>query len=444
MQVSSMEQEVAEKLALVQQLQQQQQALLHKQAALENSLGAQQALADQLEALRLSVAPPQAARQAVCADAAELEQVTAAVLLGRQGNAQHLGAAAAVKAGEVAPGQQQQQSEAFDVLRRYKQYVLEAAAALAAGDTTATAADSPAGTSTQQQQQQQQQQAADGFPAFPFNLIEALSLWKVSQTVGVPDLDADSAAGSSNTAAAAAAGGGDDVADVTSGSSSTGSTAVAGASAAAAAGNRSEDDIRSGTVNLTSFLHDVVPLTKWVQVAQQLSVQPWQRQQLQAAWQLYTASIEKLNLERQQLVQQLQEKLEDGSIITAGAAGIYTAAAQRGIAGIGLTGAAARIRQSSSSQGAGSSSSGVGCICSPLSGSDLLGYLDLANAVEWNLVRGRAMVMLFGWAMLCVLGRDQIGRLCVASWPHFPLMRAVAAVLVAGTDLQQGAPADGV
>jgi hypothetical protein len=49
------------------------------------------------------------------------------------------------------------------------------------------------------------------------------------------------------------------------------------------------------------------------------------------------------------------------------------------------------------------------------------------------------MVMLFGWAMLCVLGREQIARLCVASWPHFPLMRAVAGVLVAGTDQEQDA-----
>jgi hypothetical protein len=57
--------------------------------------------------------------------------------------------------------------------------------------------------------------------------------------------------------------------------------------------------------------------------------------------------------------------------------------------------------------------------------------------VEWNLVRGRAMVMLFGWAMMCVLGRQQVGALCVASWPHLPLVRAVADVLVAGADQQQ-------
>jgi hypothetical protein len=45
--------------------------------------------------------------------------------------------------------------------------------------------------------------------------------------------------------------------------------------------------------------------------------------------------------------------------------------------------------------------------------------------------------MLFGWAMMCVLGRQQVGALCVASWPHLPLVRAVADVLVAGADLQQ-------
>jgi hypothetical protein len=408
-----MEQEVAEKLALVQQLQAQQQALLHKQAALGNSLGAQQALTAQLEALRVSVGPPQAARQAVYADAAEVEQLTAAVLLGREGckttnppDAEAQGAAAA-NAGEAAGGQQQQQPEASDVLRRYKQYVVEASASLAAA----------AAPSKFQQQQQQQQEgstaAADSFPAFPFNLVEALSLWKISQSVGVPDIDdaAELAAcGSSNSAG----------------------------SSAAAAGSEAETSIKAGTVNLQSFLHDVVPLLKWVQVAQQLSVQPWQREQLKAAWQLYTSAIQKLNLERQQLVQQLQEKLEDGS--TAAAAAAAGGQRTRTAAAAGLTGAAARIRPSpQGAVGAQNSSSGAGCICSPLSGSDLQGYLDLANAVEWNLVRGRAMVMLFGWAMLCVLGREQIARLCVASWPHFPLMRAVAGVLVAGTDQEQDA-----
>jgi hypothetical protein len=47
------------------------------------------------------------------------------------------------------------------------------------------------------------------------------------------------------------------------------------------------------------------------------------------------------------------------------------------------------------------------------------------------------MVMLFGWDMMCVLGRQQVGVLCVASWPHCPLVRAVAGMLLAGADQQQ-------
>ncbi|KAF8055476.1 hypothetical protein HT031_006735 [Scenedesmus sp. PABB004] len=60
-----------------------------------------------------------------------------------------------------------------------------------------------------------------------------------------------------------------------------------------------------------------------------------------------------------------------------------------------------------------------------LSGQALAEYAALADAVEWNLVRGRAMVVLHGWSMLCVLGAEQVGRICVAAWPHFPFVRAV-------------------
>jgi hypothetical protein len=430
-QVSSMEQEVADKLALLQQLQAQQQALLHKQAALQNSLGAQAALSGQLEALRVSVGPAHSAKHPVSGEAAGFEQV--------------LAVRATARAADQQQERQQQLLEASALLQRYKQYIFEAAARLSAdssgGCTCAAAGDASAGDAGandgaaagpasvhhahdddhhhhhHQQQQQQQQDGrvadADSFPRFPFNLVEVLSLWKVSQLLGLPNIDVAGGSSSAESGSGAAAAG-------------------------AGAGTESDVSLNAGMVNLETFEHDVVPMSKWVHVAQQLHVQPQQREQLNAAWQLFTAAIDKLNMQRQQLVKQLQGKLQDSS--TTAAAAIAAAvgapaadAAQQYTAT--LAGAAARIGPSALVSS--SSSSGAACVCSPLSGSDLQGYADLADAVEWNLVRGRAMVMLYGWAMMCVLGRQQVGALCVASWPHFPLVRAVAGVLVAGADQQQ-------
>jgi activator of HSP90 ATPase len=432
-QVSSMEQEVADKLALLQQLQAQQQALLHKQAALQNSLGAQAALSAQLEALRVSVGPSHAAQQPLCGAAA-----AAAALHGDSAQLQ-----AAAKAGDQQQRRQQQLLEASAVLQRYKQYILAAAARLSA-DSSASPTGTAAGNAfagrdraaagpladvhhqhhyhqQQQQQRRQQQQQQDGavvdadsFPCFPFNLVDALSLWKISQSAGVPDTAAD-AAGSS--------------------SAESGSSAAPPAGAGADAGSESDVSMQAGMVNLETLEHDVVPMSKWVHVAQQLDVQPQQRQQLKAAWQLFTAAVDKLNMQRKQLVKQLQRKLEDNST-TAAADGAQAADSEQQYAAT-LAGPAARIRPSAQVSSSSSSSNAAGCACSPLSGSDLQGYPDLADAVEWNLVRGRAMVMLFGWAMMCVLRRRQVGALCVASWPHFPLVRAVAGVLVAGADQQQ-------
>ncbi|WIA38699.1 hypothetical protein OEZ86_002001 [Tetradesmus obliquus] len=55
---------------------------------------------------------------------------------------------------------------------------------------------------------------------------------------------------------------------------------------------------------------------------------------------------------------------------------------------------------------------------------DLADYEALADAVERNLMRGRAIIMAFGWRML-MMDNEQTARLCVASWPYWPLMRAL-------------------
>jgi hypothetical protein len=61
-------------------------------------------------------------------------------------------------------------------------------------------------------------------------------------------------------------------------------------------------------------------------------------------------------------------------------------------------------------------------------------YLDLLDAVDRNLLRGRAVVMMFGWSMLCMLSAEQIGLICVHSWPFFPLIRAIVGYMLGKED----------
>jgi hypothetical protein len=57
-------------------------------------------------------------------------------------------------------------------------------------------------------------------------------------------------------------------------------------------------------------------------------------------------------------------------------------------------------------------------------------YEQLADAVERNLLQGRTVVNIFGWAMWQVFNDEQMGRLSVKSWPYWPLARAIAACLL--------------
>eukprot|EP00775_Hariotina_reticulata_P007758 gene7758-7957_t len=57
-------------------------------------------------------------------------------------------------------------------------------------------------------------------------------------------------------------------------------------------------------------------------------------------------------------------------------------------------------------------------------------YGQLADAVERNLLQGRAVVSMFGWALWQVFNDEQMGRLSVRSWPYWPLARAIVACLL--------------
>jgi hypothetical protein len=61
---------------------------------------------------------------------------------------------------------------------------------------------------------------------------------------------------------------------------------------------------------------------------------------------------------------------------------------------------------------------------------------QVLDAIERNLMRGRAVVMVFGWSMLCMLDAHQVARVCVASWPYFPLVRAIIGHVLGKEDLQ--------
>lgn len=201
-----------------------------------------------------------------------------------------------------------------------------------------------------------------------------------------------------------------------------------------------------------------------------------------AAWRLYAASMQALNQERHRLLLQLQEAAaaEDGAnapslvgqpnatlgqVGQAGAAAAAAAAAGPGgsnepggstglggpgssgpggaaslgmiAAGASVAGSGAVLAASAAAvpAGAPASSSAVNRRTGTAALDVAFVYTDLLDAVERNLLRGRAVVMMFGWSMLCMLSAEQIGLICVHSWPYFPLIRAVAGYMLGKDDL---------
>jgi prefoldin subunit 5 len=134
-------------------------------------------------------------------------------------------------------------------------------------------------------------------------------------------------------------------------------------------------------LNLSTGEHAVVPPGYWAGIAKHMGVRPAQLQRLEAAWRLYKDTVAKLNAEREQLTQRLQE----------------VAAAEEGIDVEGV-------------------------------------YNKVLDAIETNLMRGRAVILLFGRSLPYVLDADQVCRACVASWPYMPIARAIIPHLLGKDD----------
>jgi hypothetical protein len=135
-------------------------------------------------------------------------------------------------------------------------------------------------------------------------------------------------------------------------------------------------------------------------------MRPQQLQQLEASWQLFERALARLNEERQQLRLLLQRAIDSPDAATAAASAAATAAAgqhswQRQHPSLDSTAATAA---GDASQGMAAcllavASDVPGCfgvqrLCSGCM--DLQDYEQLADAVERNLMRGRAIIMAFG------------------------------------------------
>lgn len=112
----------------------------------------------------------------------------------------------------------------------------------------------------------------------------------------------------------------------------------------------------------------------WAMAAQSVPLLPGQQQQLEALWELYTSRLDALVSERLQLVQQLQLGASEHSTLE--------------------------------------------------------NALGVAAAVEGYMVRARTLVVTFESAMRQALSDEQVCRMCVASWLHMPLVRAVVGHLI--------------
>lgn len=422
-----MEAEIAQKREELHKLQAEQEQLCSHQLALESTMSNQDQMLAQLLQVKLSVAGR------TDGESPDLEATTAAAIGGvRQALAmQNGGDAAAEQAAAAAVGAQQQQKvkvkqqmaqkkvleEGPVFLRRYQAYVQAVADSLQQSASAAAAG---------------QQAALSGpFPIFPFTLIETLSLWQLSRLA-----------------------------------------IMTRTNFARQSGNEEAwDDF---TLNLSTGQHDLVPNDHWKGVASKIGLFGEQAVQLSAAWRLYARAMQSLNTERDSLLVKLRAAAAAEEAVSTRAAG------QAGGTGVGAAPAGPFLGQgsgsspspSSSAEGAAagavtaagaaggqagtsSYSGGVelaGTVGGTVAGSSAAGgtvdrrsgtaaldvafvYLDILDAVERNLLRGRAVVMMFGWSMLCMLSAEQIGLICVHSWPYFPLIRAIAGYMLGKEDL---------
>ncbi|KAF8066388.1 hypothetical protein HT031_002712 [Scenedesmus sp. PABB004] len=169
--------------------------------------------------------------------------------------------------------------------------------------------------------------------------------------------------------------------------------------------------------NIETREHEPLPEGFWARVAQQVPLRPEQRAQLEGAWSVFAAALAKVNQERRELQRQLDE-------VEAAALGLPAAAA-------GAAAAAA------AAPGAAGASPGASAPFLSLSGAGqvLERYLALVDAIERSLVRGRVLLLVYGQSLKVMLDNEQFARICVASYPIFPLLRAVVGHLIGVPEL---------
>eukprot|EP00775_Hariotina_reticulata_P012287 gene12287-12422_t len=158
-------------------------------------------------------------------------------------------------------------------------------------------------------------------------------------------------------------------------------------------------------LNLQTGQFEVVPPNWWKLAAQHVLLKPHQRQQLEAAWDLIKQGIEKVNKEREELLQKLKDAEQQPVMPPAIAA----------------------------TAGSGVGSCVAGCFALQRllgAGLDLEGYEALADSVDSLLLRGRAITVMIGWSVLLMFDNEQMAQISVGCYPRFPMMRAIAGCLL--------------
>jgi hypothetical protein len=166
---------------------------------------------------------------------------------------------------------------------------------------------------------------------------------------------------------------------------------------------------------------DIVSPDLWATAAAQVPMRPQQLQRLEASWLLFERAMERLNQERQQLRLQLQHAIDSPALAAAAAAGRRHDSAGTSAAAAAAATDGRHTQDVGTSAAAAAAAAAAGGACAAAQGMagcclaaaadvpgcfgvqrlccgcmDLQDYEQLADDVERNLMRGRAMIMAFG------------------------------------------------
>eukprot|EP00879_Flechtneria_rotunda_P003308 GHRR01003534.1.p1 GENE.GHRR01003534.1~~GHRR01003534.1.p1 ORF type:complete len:518 (+),score=215.88 GHRR01003534.1:1221-2774(+) len=162
-------------------------------------------------------------------------------------------------------------------------------------------------------------------------------------------------------------------------------------------------------INLLTGARESIEPQIWRVVASQVVLRPTQADKLTAAWQLYSASLDQMKQERVILMDRLKRALAtspDGFVTSQYSNGAAATTASDLLTNAKLLNSVLDINE----------------------------YYDLSEAIDANMAREDGVMILFDYAIMCMLDEVQLAAVCVASWPCFPLMGSICAWLLGQGD----------